>query len=183
MKAVLLFPLATGFICFASVFGAVCGNKGSNGEKTSTTPMTFPVDCKPYHLRSMKVLLKTFNRCTRELKANVTSDKEFEENMGCAMKCTMRSLGYSVNDYVTLESIKHAVSALLPDALAKIVTEALLRTCHVKYGDKLNPDEPQCRSYSEYAFCIQNAIADMVDSELCIQDKKKQQAGKEGGSR
>lgn len=35
-------------------------------------------------------------------------------------------------------------------------------------GDKLNPKEAQCKSYSEYAFCIQNTIADMVDSEVRI---------------
>lgn len=48
----------------------------------SSGPVEFPIDCRPYHMRSMKFLLKNFNKCSRELKANITSDKEYEENIG-----------------------------------------------------------------------------------------------------
>lgn len=76
---------------------------------------------------------------------------------------------------------------MVPKILVDLVTQTLTSRCHEKYGNqrkltknnfliilklplhpgtKLDPSEAQCKSYSEYAFCIQNCIADMVDSEV-----------------
>lgn len=70
---------------------------------------------------------------------------------------------------MTVESVRESVKTIrLPSALEEPVVQSLITKCHDKYGSKLNPTESQCRSYSEYAFCIQNCIADLIDSEVCI---------------
>ncbi|CAL8138336.1 unnamed protein product [Orchesella dallaii] len=126
------------------------------------------IDCKKIMARIAKRTLKAFGNCTKELRANVTGNRdEFEKKLGCAVRCTLFRLELLDDQgQITKDRIQKFMDEMVPQD-AHEFGHALAADCNESYGAKLDMGQEYCESYSEYAQCMQGTLADFADKTHC----------------
>ncbi|XP_021965778.1 uncharacterized protein LOC110860964 [Folsomia candida] len=124
-------------------------------------------DCKKVMGRIMKKMMKLFNNCTKEVKAESTKE-DFEKKMSCIVKCVMGKIGLMDNSsMVSTATVQNFMTTMDIPEEAHDLGHFLAEDCVNEHASKLDPAQPFCESYGDFTMCMQTVFGNFAEKANC----------------